>query len=85
MAFNPLIGMSQELLETKLTELQRKYLALYQSTSAGDQSSSIVSQQAEIMARITDVLRALSIIDPDTYPPDSVNRITTTKASFPAL
>jgi len=80
MAFNPFIGRSQEWLEAALQEAQEDY-QLGKTTSgvnAGDAGSSKVVQMLPI-ERIKAILKALYILDPDTYPATSINRVTRTQ------
>lgn len=85
MAFNPFIGMSEATLETHLATLQKQYVSLLSSTSAGDVSQSRVTEMAQIEARIEKILRRLHELNPTDYPAASVTRMTTFKAGFPSI
>ena len=83
MAINYFIGWSVADLEGELRIAQEDLAAGKATTAsgAGDASTQmLVQKQAE--ARIEMLLKALSLLDPEKYPSDSITRITSTRASF---
>jgi hypothetical protein len=82
-ALNYFIGKSQAWLETELAKAQAEYAegkSLVQA-SGGDASAS--KQLAmSLERRIQQILRALYLLDPATYPADSVIPVRQTRASF---
>ena len=82
-ALNYFIGKSQAWLEAELAKAQAEYAegkSLVQA-SGGDASAS--KQLAmSLERRIQQILRALHLLDPATYPADSVIPVRQTRASF---
>ena len=83
MAINYFIGWAQADLEAELRAAQEDLAAGKATISAqgGDtRVGSAVERSAEERIRL--LLRALSALDPEAYPPESINPITSTRASF---
>lgn len=80
---NYLIGQSQAQLEAELAKAQADFLAgkTTISVSAGDANTS-KQVNMSIERRIQQILKALHILDPDTYPASSVIPNRQTKAAF---
>ena len=83
MAINYFIGWSQQDLEEALREAQED-LAQGKSTIAAQGGDSRIGSQVDLSAqeRIKMILKALNLLDPDTYPIASVSSINTTRACF---
>ncbi len=83
MALNYFIGWSQGDLEAELRAAQEDLAAgkvLTQNRAGEAGSSSQVDQSAQ--QRIQLILKALNLLDPETYPLDQVTAVTTTRACF---
>jgi hypothetical protein len=77
------IGWDQTDLETELRKAQKELAAgkTITGTGAGDTNTN-KAVQIEILARIEMILAKLSLLDPVTYPPASVNPTRVTKIAF---
>ena len=82
MALNIYLGVSKASLEATLATLRRDKDSLVVSTSAGDSSMSKHKDVTQIERRIEQVLHALYLLDPETYPYDQTHRTTQTKVYF---
>lgn len=79
MAWNPFVGRTQVWLEAELAKAQAELAAGKTRNGAGEGTvnwQSLVQQSPS--TRIEQLLRALNILDPTTYPLDSVTRVTRT-------
>jgi hypothetical protein len=83
MAFNPFIGRDQEWLEAELRLAQDDFAKgkTMTSVNAGDTGNTKQVQMSP-QERIGFLLKALAILDPETYPPESVIRNTITRVAF---
>lgn len=83
MALNKYLGWSQSELETLLREIQEDNAAGKATiqAGAGDASSSSRVEKSNDQ-RMNEVLYALFVLDPDTYPAASIRSITQTRATF---
>lgn len=77
---NPFIGATQAQLESWLRDAQRDLAAgkTISAVNAGDAGSQKMVQMTPL-DRITKLLAALSLIDPTTYPPADIRKVTRTK------
>ncbi len=83
MALNWAIGLSQEFLETELGKARADLLA-GKTVSRATVPGIDVTNQIDMTprARIEMLLKALSALDPTTYPPDQTSPASTTRAVF---
>lgn len=83
MAFNPFIGWSQAELEEALEAAQEDYSRgkTLSSIGSGDANSSKTIQM-DALQRIKAILKALNVIDPTTYPSDSIHEVRRTQVLF---
>jgi hypothetical protein len=87
MAFDPFINASQPFtqaqLETQLRALQEQYLTHQKiiATGAGDTNVSMLSL-AGLETSIETIYRRLNLLDPATYPLESIVRIDRSKIRF---
>jgi pyrroloquinoline quinone (PQQ) biosynthesis protein C len=83
MAFNPFIGRSQEWLGSQLEIAQQDYAMGKTIVSSGSGDVNNAKQvQATAEKRIEQLYKALSLIDPETYPAASITRNTVTRVAF---
>jgi hypothetical protein len=83
MAYNEFHGMAQEQLETALALAQQSALSgsSVVSTTSGDVSVAL-QPDVKTATRIKKILRALSLLDPEKYPPEDCIPVTQTRATF---
>ena len=83
MAFNPFIGLTKTRLETELRQAQSDLLAGKATIRAGSGEILIQSSvDVSLQQRIRQIYRALSLLDPTTYPADQISPTSQTKISF---
>ena len=80
---NYFIGKSQAWLEAELAKAQAEYAEVKSLVQASGGDASASKQLAmSLERRIQQILRALYLLDPATYPADSVIPVRQTRASF---
>lgn len=83
MSFNPFIGLSQTRLESELAQAQSDLLAGKATIDARSGEVMIRSQpDISLQQRIRLILRALNLIDPQTYPADQISPDSQTRIVF---
>ncbi len=83
MAFNPFLGQTKKQLETALRYAQADLLSGKATIGVrNDTTEAKMMADTSLMERIRMIQSALSILDPENYPPASVAMATQTRAAF---
>ena len=85
---NPFIGVAQSQLETWLAECQEELAGgttLTQAAVADVNSQFMPGRNLGVERRIELLLKALNLLDPDTYPASQVQRVRVTTSRFDDL